>query len=72
MFAYSMQLVSDCYNVGLITVKSILSSKNADVIQRPLTALSGIEINPRTPVTDCVREFPSGTPQLLQDFIQIT
>ena len=33
MFAYSMQLVSNCYNFGLNFVKQ---KKNADVIQRLL------------------------------------
>ena len=51
MFADSMQLVSNCYNLGLITVKSILlRRKTLKFIQRPLYSLgndssSRIEIN---------------------------
>ena len=54
-----MQLASNCFNFGLITVKSILlGRKTLLFIQRhfislAMTACSRIEINPMTPLTDC-------------------
>ena len=63
VFVDSMQLVSNCYNFGLITENTLM------FIQRPLYPCSRIENNPMMPMT---RLLPSVTPQLLQDFIKIT
>ena len=58
MFAASMQLGSKCFK--------FVGQKNADVyLFGNDFDLSGIEINPRIPAT--LREFPSATPQSLQD-----
>ena len=54
VFVYSMQLVSNCYNFGLITEKHWCSYKGHYIPLAMTAACSRIEINPTMPVTPTV------------------